>query len=79
MAGQDHHWLALQVLSELMPSLDPGRVDYFDACRRKRNTVDYDAADVISEKEAEEVVREAEAFRLIAAKWLEEKYPGLAS
>jgi len=42
VAGQHHHWLTLQALLQIMPSLDPSRVDYYDACRRKRNKVDYD-------------------------------------
>lgn len=78
VAGQDHHWLTLHVLSEIMPSLEQDQADYFDGCRRKRNKVDYDSADVISEREVEEVVQETEAFRLRVVKWLKDKHPTLA-
>jgi len=33
--------------------------DYFDACRRKRNVIDYDNSSVATETEAAELVRKA--------------------
>jgi len=78
VAGPDHHWLTIQALADLMPRLEPGVLEYLDACRRKRNKVDYDSADVVSEKEVDEIVREAGGFRLVVRKWLKGKHPRLA-
>jgi hypothetical protein len=36
--------------------------DYFDACRRKRNVIDYDNSSVATETEAAELVRKAGEF-----------------
>lgn len=78
VAGQDHHWLTLQAFAELMPSLDPGVADYLDACRRKRKRVGYDSVDVVSDKEADEIIKEASALKLIVVKWLKNCHPRLA-
>src|SRR3990167_8725662 len=42
--------------------------DYFDTCRRKRNTVDYDFVDVVSQTEADELYQKALEFRKILGK-----------
>ena len=34
-------------------------VTYFELCRRKRNTLDYDVANVVSDTEATELLRKA--------------------
>ena len=55
--------MTLQALPHLMDSLESERRDYFDACRRKRNVVDYDASGEVSEAEAREIYEEAVRFR----------------
>ncbi len=77
VAGQHHHWLTLQALPQIMPSIDAGRADYFDACRRKRNKVDYDSAEIISETEAGEALEEAQQFRKVVTDWLKTRHPDL--
>src|SRR5262249_49364576 len=52
----------------------PPLATYFDACRRKRNHVDYDFADVASDTEAHELIEKVEervpahGARLVAKK-----------
>jgi uncharacterized protein (UPF0332 family) len=53
-------------------------LDYFDACRRKRNVIDYDAAFVATETEAEEILREAKAFLAFVEQWISSENPYLA-
>lgn len=77
VTGQHHHWLTLEILPQIMPSLDRGRADYFDACRRKRNKVDYDTAEVISEIEPAEVLNEAQEFKEAVVDWLKARHPEL--
>jgi len=77
VAGQHHHWLTLQALPHIMPSMDSSRADYYDACRRKRNRVDYDSAEIISETEAEEALEEAHEFRHVVTDWLKKSHPKL--
>ena len=79
VAGQHHHWLTLQALADIMPSLDRSRADYYDACRRKRNKVDYDSAEIISETEAKEALKEARRLRQVVTAWLKDSHPTLLS
>ena len=49
--------------------------DYFDACRVKRNVLDYDRAGGISEGEADKLLKEVTQFKEIVLNWLESYYP----
>jgi hypothetical protein len=69
-AGVGHHWITFQALPELMGAGQQVRADYFDACRRKRNIADYDAAGEISDSETEELLAEALEFRRDVQAWL---------
>jgi hypothetical protein len=52
--------------------------DYFDTCRRKRNLLDYDTADVVSDSEAKELLEKAKEFRELMDAWLKKHHPSLA-
>ena len=52
--------------------------DYFEACRRKRNTLDYDYAHVVSETEAEELVHKTKGFQHLVESWITRDYPQFA-
>jgi uncharacterized protein (UPF0332 family) len=62
-----------------MGSSQSERVAYFDDCRKKRNIAEYDIAGVVSEKEAEEILIEAKAFKREIEEWLRNNYPGLVT
>jgi len=51
--------------------------DYFDACRRKRNEIDYTGAAIATATEAEEVLVHAKAFLAMVEAWIGSTYPGL--
>jgi uncharacterized protein (UPF0332 family) len=51
--------------------------DYFDACRRKRNEIDYTGATVATATEAEELMIHAKAFLNLVENWIASKYPAL--
>ncbi len=48
---------------------------YFETCRRKRNTLDYDAANIISDGEATEILQKAKEFRQEVEAWIAENHP----
>jgi hypothetical protein len=52
--------------------------DYFDACRRKRNLIDYDNSSVATETEAAELVGKAGEFHALVEKWVAANYAALA-
>lgn len=52
--------------------------DYLDACRAKRNGLEYDAAGKVSAKEAKELREFAVELRGRVVEWLGETHPGLS-
>jgi hypothetical protein len=76
-SGATHHWTTIQLLPEIMGESELARADYLDACRRKRNIADYDAAGMVSDSEAQEILDEVKGFRDDVARWLRTNYPGL--
>lgn len=51
---------------------------YFNACRKKRNLVDYNLANVVSETELEELLEKAAEFKLLVEDWIFSNYPQFA-
>ena len=78
VAGAGHHWATLHVLPEIMGGGMQARADYLDNCRSKRNVTDYDRAGEISEREVEEILAEARAFREEQLAWLKKHHPALS-
>ena len=60
--------------------LGPARkldANYLDACRTKRNTVEYDYIGGVSSGEVDELLAFAKEFRNIVLHWLNENHPEL--
>ena len=72
-SGMGHHWVTFQALPLVMGTTEQERADYFDACRRKRNIADNDAAGEIADSEADELYAEALEFRTSVLAWLDLK------
>jgi hypothetical protein len=51
---------------------------YFNACRKKRNIVDYDLAHVITETELRELLEKAAEFKELVEDWISKNHPQLA-
>lgn len=49
--------------------------DYFETCRRKRNNIDYDAAEVVTETEANEILEKAREFQTLIEDWITQQHP----
>lgn len=49
--------------------------DYFDACRRKRNEIDYTGATIATATEADELLVHARAFLELVERWIESAHP----
>jgi hypothetical protein len=48
---------------------------YFETCRRKRNMLDYDMADVATDTEVRELLEETGEFRVLVEQWITRYYP----
>jgi hypothetical protein len=72
-----HHRITFQALPDVMGEKAKSRGAYFDLCRSKRNITDYDRAGQISEKEAEEILKQARDFKHEVLHWLSKHHPDL--
>jgi hypothetical protein len=53
--------------------------DYFETCRRKRNVIDYDSADVVSESQAAELGAKATQYHGLVETWIVKNHPNYAA
>jgi uncharacterized protein (UPF0332 family) len=73
-----HHTTTLEAVGFILGAAQRALIDYFEACRRKRNQVNYDVAGVTSEAEAEELVEKAKEFRQVVEDWIMQNHSQLA-
>lgn len=72
-----HHRLTFEAARLALGPAAAKSLDYLEACRRKRNTIDYDHAAVATETEAAEMVDEAELFLEFVEQWMAAHHPKL--
>ena len=73
--GESHHYHTFEFLREALGGKNDDLIDYFNACRSKRNRTDYDAAGDIPETEVLELLKEAARFYKYTKDWISKKYP----
>ena len=76
-AGGGHHRISFEAVRLAVGKAADGYADYFDRCRRKRNVIDYDDANVATETEAQEIVEKAVEFVAAIEQLIAAKYPSL--
>jgi hypothetical protein len=70
-----HHRLTFEAAALALGPAAARSLDFFEACRRKRNLIDYDQAFVATHTEAEEIVAEAQDFFELVERWITAKHP----
>lgn len=73
--GRAHHFTTFQAMKVILGEDYEELADYFDAYRVKRNTLDYDLVGIVSEKEFNELISEAEHFYNFVNSWIKKNYP----
>src|SRR5271157_4648734 len=63
VTGQGHHQVSFEAAELAVGPSASSLVAYFELCRRKRNTLDYDVANVVSDTEAAELLQKAQEFK----------------
>ena len=77
--GAGHHQTTFVAVKLIALGKNSSKLaDYFDTCRRKRNILDYDAANVTSDTEANELLKKAEEFQGLVDAWIRKNYANLA-
>ncbi len=77
-ARAGHHAVTFEAAHLAIGPEAASLADYFDACRRKRNVIDYDNSSVATETEAAELLGKAAEFRGLVETWIRSTYPDLA-
>lgn len=77
VVGAGHHQTTFEALEIALGSGIAVTANYFDVCRRKRNLVDYDYANVATDTETDELLRQAEQFRQMVEAWIAQHHPHL--
>ncbi len=72
------HYLTIATLPKILGPDWQDRADYLDACRAKRNGLEYDAAGKVSASEAKELREYAAELREAVVAWLGKKHPKLS-
>jgi len=72
-----HHRLTFEAARLALGASAARPLDFFEACRRKRNVIDYDHASVATRTEAEEIVAEANDFFELVEHWIAANHPKL--
>ncbi len=72
-----HHATVIACLILIVGSEAHGLADYLDACRSKRNTVDYDGIDIATEADVAELITEVQALQPMVVTWLTDHHPEL--
>lgn len=76
VVGGNHHRNTFEVVKTAFGSPEADAfADYFDTCRRKRNNVDYDGADIVTETEADELLEKAAEFETFVEDWITKEHP----
>ena len=72
-----HHRLTFEGANLALGKSAATLTDYFDACRRKRNEIDYTGATIATRTEADELLVHVKAFLELVEKWIEATHAGL--
>ncbi len=75
-SGEGHHWLAIESLKYTIAA-DDDLVATLQACRNRRNAVQYGGGIIISEVEAGDAVVACEEVRNLVREWLKANHPRL--
>lgn len=68
------HYRTLQALPLILGPERKADADYLDACRIKRNTVEYDYAGAATRKDAQELIEFTRELRKAVIAWLEREH-----
>jgi hypothetical protein len=78
VAGLGYHQVSFEAAQLAVGGHVSQLVALFELCRRKRNALDYDVANVVSDTEASEVLDKAMEFKQEVEAWIAANHPSFA-
>ena len=74
-----HHQITFEAAGLVLGATGRHFTDYFETCRRKRNVIDYDSAEVVSESQAGELAAKATQYYDLVETWIAKHHPNYAA
>lgn len=65
-----HHQTTFEAARPVLGRVAQPLTDYFETCRRKRNIIDYDSAEVIVNSQAQELLEKTAEFKELVEAWI---------
>lgn len=75
VSSKAHHQKTFEFAQIAIGKRSDDHISYFEYCRRKRNSLDYDRAGVVTDTESEELLSKVVDFKKIVIQWLQAEYP----
>lgn len=72
-----HHRVSFESVKLVLGKPADKYADYFETCRRKRNTIDYTFSSVATETEAKEILAQASQFYREVEDWIAKNHPSV--
>ncbi len=72
-----HHRISFESTKFLLGKSAHQYADYFETCRRKRNSIDYTFSNVATRTEAKEILAQAAEFYSRVEDWITKNHPAL--
>lgn len=70
-----HHQTTFEAAGLILGTPASQLIDYFETCRRKRNVIDYDSAEVTTESQAAELLEKAAQYQKLVESWIAKNHP----
>jgi len=70
-----HHQTTFEAAGLVLGAGARRLTDYFETCRRKRNMIDYDSAEVVTESQAAELADKATQYHSLVEAWVAKSHP----
>ncbi len=70
-----HHQTTFEAAGVVLGASGRRLTDYFETCRRKRNVIEYDSAEVATESQADELVQKAAQYHGLVEAWIAKSHP----
>lgn len=72
-----HHQTTIEAAGLVLGRSAEKLTDYFETCRRLRNVIDYDYAEVVTEAQSRELLAKAAEFQELVGAWIAKHHPKL--
>ena len=77
VTSKNHHQQSFEIAKVAVGKNVEPLTDYFELCRRKRNKLDYDLANVVTLTEAAELMKKTIEFQTLVMAWVKSDHPSL--